>query len=244
MELRGADGSFQMNVSYNGYNGSLNDNGVNQDPNTGRMLMEVNGTGLHIIQNSPDSFRTDNGATHLVVLKFVLSATAASDSISLYLDPTDATEPVIPGATVSGVDFTLGQIGGAMFGGVGTFPTLDEFRLATTFAEAVPVFPIPGDTNGDMLVNQADYLNILHATNLTGTAIPNSPTDHPDVNGDGKVTIADYRIWKDHRTDIPSGTGAGAAGNVPEPTTLALAMIASLAILSSARVGLPFSRPA
>ena len=229
IEFRGPDGSFQFGVAYNGYNGSAGP--ANQDPRTGRMVLDGLGA-YQIISNSPDSFVADNGTTHLIVLKFVLSATAAADSITLYLDPTDTTEPVIPGAVVTGTNIQLGMIGGALFGGTGTFPAFDEMRAGTTFADALPVLPIPGDTNGDMLVNQTDYLNIFNAMNLTGANIPSTPTDHPDLNGDGKVTIADFRIWKDHRTDIPSGAGAGAAfnsvGNVPEPTTLILALIAGI----------------
>jgi hypothetical protein len=222
IEFRGTDGSFQFGVAYNAYNGGLG--AVNQDPTTGRMVLDHGG--LQIINNSPDSFVADNGVTHLIVLKLVLSDQAASDSVSLYLDPTDATEPVVPGALFTGADLTLGSLGGfTIFGGTGTFPVLDELRVGTTFADAVPVFPAPGDTNGDMLVNQADYLNIFHAMNLIGAAIPNTPTNHPDVNGDGKVNIADYRLWKDHRTDIPFGAGAASGGQVPEPTSLLLVLI-------------------
>jgi len=229
VEFRGTDGSFQFGVAYNAYNGSAG--GVNQDPRTGRMVQDGLGA-YQIISNSPDNYVADNGVTHLIVLKFVLSAATAADSITLYLDPTNATEPVIPGALVSGADIQLGMISGALFGGTGTFPVLDELRVGTTFADAVPVFPTPGDTNGDMLVNKADYLNILHALNLTGANIPATPTNHPDLNGDGKVNILDYGIWKDHRTDIPSGAGAGAgfntSGNVPEPTSFILAILAGI----------------
>jgi Dockerin type I domain len=241
IELFNSSGSFLLGVGYNGFNGTIPGN---DQPKTGRMVLDtsnsITGSGggsfPQIIGNSPLSFVEDGGVTHLIVLKFSLSATAGQDSVSAFLDPTDASEPVIAGAVLTGANITLGGIGGARInGGSGTFPVFDELRIGTSFADAVPVFPTPGDTNGDMLVDQIDYLNIFHTMNLTGAAIPNTPTNHPDVNGDGKITLADFRIWKDHRTDLGAGAGAASA-IVPEPTSLNLVLLAAAMVaVSSAR---------
>jgi hypothetical protein len=198
--------------------------------------MQFNIGGQQIIDSAPDNYNVD-GVTHLMVLKFVLSSTAP-DAISLYLDPTTAVEPVIPSSTVTigtagtGTNgFTLGGFGPAQFGGTGNPTQMDEIRVGTTFADALPELPIPGDTNGDKKVDQADYLNIFHAMNLLGVNIPSTALDHPDVNGDGKMTIADFRVWKDNRTDIPSGAGAGAALGVPEPASCMLLLVGAFSAL-------------
>jgi hypothetical protein len=225
-----------------GYNQYFSSFGASQT-NAATAKMQFNIGGQQIIDSAPDNYNAD-GVTHLMVLKFVLSSTAP-DIISLYLDPTTTAEPVIPSATVTigtagtgNNGFTLGSFGLAEFRGSGApvesgAPTqMDEIRIGTTYADALPELPVPGDTNNDKKVDQADYLNIFHAMNLVGGAIPNTPLDHPDVNGDGKITIADYRMWKDNRTDIPSGSGAGAlgTGGVPEPASWVLLVIGSLAL--------------
>ena len=53
-----------------------------------------------IIDGSPVFF--EDGATHLLVMKFVLSDVADSDTISIYLDPTSVTEPDLPNLAITG----------------------------------------------------------------------------------------------------------------------------------------------
>ena len=234
VEFRGADGSFQFGVAYNAYNGSAG--AINQDPRSGRMVLDGLG-GYQIISNSPDSYVEDNGVTHLIVLKFVLSATAAADSVTLYLDPTDLTEPAIPGAIVSGTNVQLGMISGALFGGTGTFPVLDELRAGTTFADVVPTFPHPGDTDGDGDVDLVDYQHIVDHMGLRGQSTLNGDVAKGDgTQGvDGLVDINDFRLWKSHYPFPGAGAGAGSGsvasgGNVPEPSTFLLALIASTSL--------------
>jgi len=66
--------------------------------------------------------------------------------------------------------------------------------------------------------------------NLTGEYV-----GFGDVTGDGQVTIADYRYWKDRRTDLTPGTGSLSAVGVPEPTSWLLALIATMALAAAAR---------
>jgi len=68
-----------------------------------------------------------------------------------------------------------------------------------------------GDTNGDDLVDLTDYQAIISHMNLTGQSRANG-----DVTGDGRVTIADYREWKDRRSDL-SGAGTGSSGTASLP---------------------------
>ncbi len=138
-------------------------------------------------------------------------------------------EPVVPNASLSGINVTLGAIGGfTEYGGTGQGPIFDELRVADTFIDALPKFPLPGDTNNDDLVNLVDYQNILAYMNLGGAMVPSTLELHPDVTGDGKVTIADYRLWKDNRTDLPGIGGASTGPGIPEPTSLLVLLLGAI----------------
>ena len=200
-------------------------------PATARMFL--GGSTYQILDGGPDNFNED-GANHLIVMRFSLSSDPGADSVSVYLDPKSVDEPVVASATVTGANILMTHVGGmTIYGGSGTSPVMDELRVATTFAEAVPDFPAPGDTDNDDDVDFVDYQNIIKYMNLGGAAVPNTIVLHPDITGDGKVTIADYRLWKDRRTDLTpgSGSGAGSAGiSAPEPTSMLLALISTWAI--------------
>ena len=92
----------------------------------------------------------------------------------------------------------------------------------------LPELPKPGDTNGDDLIDLVDYQAIISHMNLLGQPLVNG-----DVTGDGKVTIADYRFWKDRRTDLSPGAGAGGIAGVPEPSCLMMVLIAAATLRAS-----------
>ncbi len=95
-----------------------------------------------IIDGSPVFF--EDGATHLLVMKFVLSDVAASDTISIYLDPTSVTEPDLPNLAITGTNVQLAALGMGQFGGFGpTLNTVDELRIATTFIDALHLSRCP-----------------------------------------------------------------------------------------------------
>ncbi len=69
-----------------------------------------------------------------------------------------------------------------------------------------------GDVNGDGLVNINDY-TIIRDNFYVGTT-----PEQGDLDLNGLVTEADFRIWKD-------AFGGGAPSNVPEPATWVLAIV-------------------
>jgi hypothetical protein len=218
-----------------GYNEFFSSFGIAQQ-RAATAHMQFNIGGQQLVDGGPDTYLTD-GSTHLIILKFVFSGASGDglDQVYMYLDPTTATEPVIPnasrvGSAASPFNFTLGAIGPASFGSgiAGTTTAFDELRVATTFAEVVPDFPIPGDTNGDDLVDMTDFTAISSHMNLTGQSTANG-----DVTGDGRVSIADYRLWRDNRTDV--GPVVAAGGGVPEPSSAILALLAALGAAGAAR---------
>lgn len=82
---------------------------------------------------------------------------------------------------------------------------------------------LAGDYNDDHVVDAADYTVWRDAVNSDAT-LPN------DLTADG-VTMDDYAVWKANFGTSWSGPGGGSAGsNVPEPSALALFLIAVAAL--------------
>lgn len=71
---------------------------------------------------------------------------------------------------------------------------------------------VPGDVNGDGLVNNNDF-NIILGAMFTSVG----SRQQGDLTGDGFVDFRDYRIWK----DTPKSGAGGGASSIPEPGTLA-----------------------
>jgi hypothetical protein len=90
--------------------------------------------------------------------------------------------------------------------------------------EVTPTTPIPGDTNGDNVVDKEDAQML--ATNWGRTDVTRGCLDG-DFNDDGSVNVLDAAIlaanWGDH-------TGGESHAAVPEPSTL-VALLAALACL-------------
>jgi hypothetical protein len=97
---------------------------------------------------------------------------------------------------------------------------LDEIRIGNSFASVIGPGLIPGDVNGDLIVDVNDY----HAIRDNFQA-SSATRAQGDLNADGLVNFADFRIWKNNRT---AGSGAGDVfldGPVPEPTSMVLLLI-------------------
>jgi len=104
------------------------------------------------------------------------------------------------------------------FGGSGVSATLgiDNIRLVGAAQ------PVPGDYNGDQLVDQADYEAWRAAFGSNEAAA--------DGNQNGIVDAADYTIWRDNLT-----VSGGAARAVPEPRLLELCGLAAISACYLAR---------
>jgi len=231
-------------VGYNEYYYPAGPDQANQKkPDTARMTFQVGPTNnniYQIISNSPSSFNED-GATHLVVLKFEMTTDpivdgSGGDTLSIFLDPLSTTEPDLPGASVTGRDYALSNIGFGYYGGDGsTSPIWDEIRIGTTFLDVLPELPTPGDTDGDHDVDLDDYATIMSFFNQQvagGPAMGDVALANGTQGSDGRVGLGDFRLWK----DVYPFPGAGsAAGVVPEPASLLLLSIAMLTLTGYGR---------
>jgi cytochrome c peroxidase len=69
---------------------------------------------------------------------------------------------------------------------------------------------LPGDYNGDGVVDAADYTVWRDTLGQTGVGLP------ADGNNDGAITVADFQIW---RTSFGVTSGVATSTIVPEPAT-------------------------
>jgi hypothetical protein len=114
-------------------------------------------------------------------------------------------------------------------------PVGTEWRLVAREASAenslrLAFSPISGDTDLDGIVELADLDPIRTNYSLNGLEYTDG-----DLNGDGTVTFADFRVWKTGYLEA-GGSLAGVNLNfltVPEPTAAALAVFAAAAFAGS-----------
>ena len=94
-------------------------------------------------------------AVHLFVVGFNLSATAASDTVTVWLDPTLGAGDPAGGVTVSGQDIAFDHLGFSDYSG--NSANWDEVRWGTTF-DSVTIAPIPEPGTGALVLCAAGCL--------------------------------------------------------------------------------------
>ena len=96
------------------------------------------------------------------------------------------------------------------------------------FESGTPAPALPGDYNGDNVVDTADYA-VWRTSNNTSVTLPNDVTP-------GTVDDSDYAVWRSHFGATLSGSGvARGLATVPEPSVVfSIALIAML--LATSRI--------
>jgi hypothetical protein len=107
--------------------------------------------------------------------------------------------------------------------------TLTDNTFLTSSLFSNPFVTLPGDYNGDGVVDAADY-DVWRSSYGDQTSLV------ADGNGDGVVDTSDYLLWRANlgRTWQSLATGSGAGGGqsvVPEPASLALGLLAVLSLI-------------
>jgi hypothetical protein len=157
-----------------------------------------------------------------VDMQIVLDTTAATWTGSFYAkrdtDPTYTfitTQNILQDITGIGITRTTATAGTVLNGNI------THFKLETSGS----VF-LPGDVNGDTLVNDADF-NIIRDHLFTS-----GNRSQGDLTNDGTVDFRDFRAWK----IAHEGAGSGATFSaVPEPTSAVLILISTGVFFISGR---------
>jgi hypothetical protein len=177
------------------------------DPTTGNRTMVSTST----VGTGP----IDPGGTLLLAVEpggTILASTLNSSLGLLAVDPTTGNRTILSDAT---------------HGAGPTFTSLND----------VAVVPLPGDANGDGMVNGLDINAVAAQWNHTGYFLMG------DTNGDGMVNGLDINAvalhWQQHDIGVGRGGigggglggGAGEISAVPEPSTSIMAAFGGLALL-------------
>lgn len=154
------------------------------------------------------------GKTVFLVLRF--DFTEGVDPVYLYLNPRPG-EPE-PAPTVSLINLNVNFINRVSLGGPGG-SAFDSLRIGTTYSDVVPA---SADFDGDKDVD-GDDLARWESNYSTGTA-----QSQGDADDDGDVDGGDLMRWQ-RQVGFQSSPSVAA---VPEPSTAALVMTASVAAAS------------
>ena len=91
----------------------------------------------------------------------------------------------------------------------------------------LPSAGVPGDYNGNGVVDMADYVLWRNGGPLQN-----------EVNSIGVVDASDYDAWRaNFGNHAGSGSGLGSSSAVPEPATLALLILGGIGIFAGRRRG-------
>jgi hypothetical protein len=160
----------------------------------------------------------------------VITYNSAMNSSTLWVDPLDENSTSVTHTNNSVAGIVIDRFSLRQHTTYNGKQILDNLVIATTFSEALNPPPImvglPGDYNGDMVVDAADY-----------TVWRNNLNTDFDLNGNGDETgssagvvdEADYAYWRANYGSAGSGGGGVSSIAAPEPSS-AISLLFAIAI--------------
>ncbi len=137
MDLSSVDGQYKALELHSGGFADATDRNFRLGNGGGANGFNNDDFGFRIAGGPIQNLGAGNTATNFFIVRFDLSATAASDTVTVYRNPTDfAVESNNTGVSLAEQDIVFDRISVAMF--TDQVTTFDEFRISTTFAEAIP----------------------------------------------------------------------------------------------------------
>lgn len=146
--------------------------------------------GFRVDNNAPSNLNVARSAnTHLFVVKFVLSSTALSDSVTVWIDPVLGAGEPTGGVTVSGKDFVWDRL--ALSDYASNSSAWDDIRWGTTFDNVTtePVVPAIPQIEAQP-VSYTGFVSDAYALQSGAIASP-SPTYRWQKSADGVSGWAD-----------------------------------------------------
>ena len=209
--------------------------GIAQPASGGDFGMAINANGQRLNEGTAWPADLSFDTTY----RAVISWDGATGESKLWLDPADESSPSITDTKVPAGQqmeaFALRQSND--YDGQ---QIIDNLVVATTFAEALAgtgTGMVPGDYNGNGLIDAADYT--VWRDHLGNTGAPGIPGDGDDgtLTGtpDGTVDANDYAYWVS-RFGATSGAGSlsPSASAVPEPAGVLMSLV-GIALLGAIR---------
>lgn len=137
MDLGGVDGQYKALELHSGGFADTTDRNFRLGNGGGSGGFGNSDFGFRIAGGPLQGLGTADTNTNFFVVRFDLSSTAASDTVTVYRNPTDLlVESNNTGVSLSGQDILFDRITLAQF--TTQTVTFDELRLTTTFASAIP----------------------------------------------------------------------------------------------------------
>jgi hypothetical protein len=170
--------------------------------------------------------------TYFALLRYDYS-TSGPDTVTATIYNGASSQVAQQTMTGLGLDGSLTDFG-VLTQDFGPMVAIDEWRFGTALSDVMAPLPLAGDYSGNGIVDAADFTVWRDSLGRTGSGLA------ADGNRNNVIDAGDYDVWK---TNFGNHAGSG-AGNlasaipdagVPEPATIALALIAAALLYARPR---------
>jgi len=151
--------------------------------------------------------------------RLTIGSGASDDTIDLFINPAlDSGTPTTPDLSLAFNEQpgSMRAIDELRIGSQNGQFLVDEIRIGTTFDDVIGNDTLPGDYDGNDIVDTFDYTTWTSQFGMAGDL-------SADGNSDGFVNAADYTIWRDN---LPQVANIAATESIPEPAAWSLALLA------------------
>ena len=216
----GTTGSWAADMTYTGLDGAI----INQ--------VQAYGTTVVDLQVDADSYHAIPAASYDKQLDSWVYSPFDGINGDQFVETANSWQTHIgsgSGSSYADVDLTY-VVADGLIGFAGTFS-----REGIDYSFDASTAPGEGDANGDNMVTLLDYT--IWAANYA-PGVGGKTRGQGDLTGDGEVTLVDYTVWAAHYGEfatygdpVQSPGAPSAPAPVPEPLTVSLLAVGTLALI-------------